>query len=244
MEYTKNLMNCLKCHYRNHENGNCVAVGGFCTAVPAAYCPLIPELLARCTRLEDKFRVYSESELEKGYDLLSAERVSMNAMYEVGLLQQIYWQLVDGGESTEKSLQELLSRFRDRHDLTDDQTLMIAKNATSILQMAKMLKVDDSMSGWVSVETQKPDAEVEVRILCVTSSGHEYQCQGFYEPSGAYREDSDYSWDYECCGEYDEERDDYMIKTGWYETIHNWDDYQAVWIGDTVTHWMPLPKGP
>ncbi len=53
MEYTKNLMNCLKCHHRNPENGNCVAVGGFCTAVPAAYCPLIPELLARCTRLEE-----------------------------------------------------------------------------------------------------------------------------------------------------------------------------------------------
>ena len=53
MEYTKNLMNCLKCHHRNPENGNCVAVGGFCTSVPAAYCPLIPELLARCTRLEE-----------------------------------------------------------------------------------------------------------------------------------------------------------------------------------------------
>ena len=43
-----------------HENGNCTAVGGFCTAVPAAHCPLIPELLARaetaearCKRLEE-----------------------------------------------------------------------------------------------------------------------------------------------------------------------------------------------
>lgn len=53
MEYTKIEINCLKCHHRNHENGNCEAVGGFCTAVPAAYCPLIPEMLARCTRLEE-----------------------------------------------------------------------------------------------------------------------------------------------------------------------------------------------
>lgn len=36
-------INCLECHYR-HENGNCTAVGGFCTSVPAAYCKLIPEL--------------------------------------------------------------------------------------------------------------------------------------------------------------------------------------------------------
>lgn len=43
MEYTKNLLNCLKCHHRNPENA----------AVPAAYCPLIPEMLARCTRLEE-----------------------------------------------------------------------------------------------------------------------------------------------------------------------------------------------
>ena len=28
------------------DNGNCTAVGGFCTAVPAANCPLIPELRA------------------------------------------------------------------------------------------------------------------------------------------------------------------------------------------------------
>lgn len=36
-------LNCKECHYM-HENGNCTAVGGFCTAVPAAHCKLIPEL--------------------------------------------------------------------------------------------------------------------------------------------------------------------------------------------------------
>lgn len=52
-------LNCLLCDSM-HENGNCTAVGGFCTAVPAAHCPLIPELLARaetaearCKRLEE-----------------------------------------------------------------------------------------------------------------------------------------------------------------------------------------------
>lgn len=47
MDKEKNGMNCLKCHHRHQNNGNCTAVGGFCTAVPAAHCPLIPELLAR-----------------------------------------------------------------------------------------------------------------------------------------------------------------------------------------------------
>lgn len=43
---SKDELNCLKCHYRHKDNGNCTAVGGFCTAVPAAHCPLIPELFA------------------------------------------------------------------------------------------------------------------------------------------------------------------------------------------------------
>ena len=38
-------VNCLRCRFRHEDNGNCTAVGGFCTAVPAAYCPLLREYL-------------------------------------------------------------------------------------------------------------------------------------------------------------------------------------------------------
>ena len=37
--------NCLRCAYRHEDNGNCTAVGGFCTAVPAAHCRLLQEYL-------------------------------------------------------------------------------------------------------------------------------------------------------------------------------------------------------
>ena len=43
-----NLMgnvNCLRCRFRHEDNGNCTAVGGFCTAVPAAHCPLLRQYL-------------------------------------------------------------------------------------------------------------------------------------------------------------------------------------------------------
>ena len=50
----KHEPNCLRCHYRHKNNGNCTAVGGFCTAVPAAYCPLIPELIARAEAAEKR----------------------------------------------------------------------------------------------------------------------------------------------------------------------------------------------
>ena len=37
--------NCLRCNFRHEDNGNCTAVGGFCTAVPAAHCPLLRQYL-------------------------------------------------------------------------------------------------------------------------------------------------------------------------------------------------------
>ena len=37
--------NCLRCKFRHKDNGNCTAVGGFCTAVPAAHCPMLRKYL-------------------------------------------------------------------------------------------------------------------------------------------------------------------------------------------------------
>lgn len=34
-------VNCMLCDFRHKDNGNCTAVGGFCTAVPAAHCPML-----------------------------------------------------------------------------------------------------------------------------------------------------------------------------------------------------------
>lgn len=38
-------VNCLRCDFCHKDNGNCTAVGGFCTAVPAAHCPMLREYL-------------------------------------------------------------------------------------------------------------------------------------------------------------------------------------------------------
>lgn len=38
-------VNCLRCNLSDEDNGNCTAVGGFCTAVPAAHCPLLRQYL-------------------------------------------------------------------------------------------------------------------------------------------------------------------------------------------------------
>lgn len=100
------------------------------------------------------------------------------------------------------------------------------------------------LNEWVSVEERLPKAEKEVRLFCITPNGYKYQCQGFYVPPGMLRDDSDYSWDWECCDEYDEDSGDYFVSPGWYESCHNWDEYSAFRVADKVTHWMPLPAPP
>lgn len=42
---THESVDCLRCRFRHEDNGTCAAVGGFCTAVPAAHCPLLRQYL-------------------------------------------------------------------------------------------------------------------------------------------------------------------------------------------------------
>lgn len=100
------------------------------------------------------------------------------------------------------------------------------------------------MTKWIKVTDETPPMEVEVLASCKRASRYRYQCIAFYLPDGVLRQNSSYNWDYECCDRYDEQADDYYVNPGWYESLHNWDEYSAVSIEDTVTHWMPLPALP
>ena len=60
--------NCLLCDSM-HENGNCTEVGGFCTAVPAAHCPLIPKLRDRVKAAEDRAEK-AEKERDEALDAI------------------------------------------------------------------------------------------------------------------------------------------------------------------------------
>lgn len=68
----------------------------------------------------------------------------MDAMYEVGILQQEYNRLVESRKLTKKSMCDLCIPFRDKYGLTDKQALMVARNEMSVMEMARLLKVD----GW------------------------------------------------------------------------------------------------
>lgn len=75
-------VNCLRCRFRHEDNGNCTAVGGFCTAVPAAHCPLLREYLD--TGLEPavcaNYKTFEDEAISKGVpfkrivELMEADR--------------------------------------------------------------------------------------------------------------------------------------------------------------------------
>lgn len=80
----KAIPNCIGCPYIHPDNGNCTAVGGFCTAVPAAHCPLIPELRAELEKVKRALAmmwfsyVNSDKEMPHSYEteaLDEAERI-------------------------------------------------------------------------------------------------------------------------------------------------------------------------
>lgn len=98
---------------------------------------------------------------------------------------------------------------------------------------------------WVPVTERLPETGEPVLAYCKcgTCKGG-YVCCALYVAPGTYEEDSDFSWDYEALGDYNEEKDSYGIPAGWYERIHNWDDYGCVRIYSNVTHRMPLPEPP
>ena len=72
--------NCIGCHHMHPDNGNCTSVGGFCTAVPAAHCPLIPELRAE---LEASQAALAEPAKVAGGSVRTLFGVSLDRMQEL-----------------------------------------------------------------------------------------------------------------------------------------------------------------
>lgn len=111
-----------------------------------------------------------------------------------------------------------------------------------MLDALELLKEQEP--GWISVKDRLPEdgkhVLVACTIKCLSGKLKHYVCEAFY--AGKYSILCSVYDDLDA--DYDEETDEYYFPEGWWECIHNWDEYQSVAIDDFVTHWMPLPEPP
>lgn len=141
----------------------------------------------------------------------------------------------------------LLEKFNRKADiytaLTDEDT---ARDFAFYCKLADAIEKMPTISEWISVKDRPPESGKHVFAACEirSLSGYKkrYVCEAYYAKehsisAGRYPEDTDFY-------DYSEEDDEYYLKEGWYEVIHNWDEYGSVVIGDFVTHWMPLSNLP
>ena len=68
-------VNCLRCGYKDADNGNCTAAGGFCTAVQAAHCPLLRQYLGTGMTPEQAANAKTIIESAFAEDTSKAERI-------------------------------------------------------------------------------------------------------------------------------------------------------------------------
>lgn len=149
-------------------------------------------------------------------------------------------------EPLQKLFNEVSTSLLCKKELVKDTEHMVRAflMVTEMIQDAPAADVAP-VQKWISVKDRLPEPEQEV-FVCVRSkiSNYSYVCCAMHVPENWYRQSSVFCWDFECYDEYDEEQDDYIVKQGWYESIHNLDDYSVVGIEDIVTHWMPSPEPP
>lgn len=91
---------------------------------------------------------------------------------------------------------------------------------------------------WIPCSERLPSetviATVETKVF-----GHRYVCEAVWIPRWTWKASFDFKW--EDCLEYKEDDDEYYVLEGWYERVHNWDEYAYVAIDDNVIAWMPIP---
>lgn len=95
---------------------------------------------------------------------------------------------------------------------------------------------------WTSVNDGLPDAETEVFVRCISSTGYETYTTALYEDGTINADESCWNWvDVEFYR--NAETNEYMVPEGWWEYRHyNADDVYNNVIDDKVTHWMPITK--
>ena len=98
---------------------------------------------------------------------------------------------------------------------------------------------------WIPCSEQEyPNDNREVEVTCeftrYDGKKYRYTCHASYVHRYSIESTGYCNW--EECDEYNEEEDKYYALPGWYERVHNWDDYSYCVIEDRVVAWRELPE--
>lgn len=98
---------------------------------------------------------------------------------------------------------------------------------------------------WIPITERLPKPETEVMIVC-NRNGKRFIATAIHEDGTLFEKDSKWFWnDIWTYGDYDKERDDYIIPECWWESRHfTPDDVYNCPVDCEVTHWMPMPELP
>lgn len=119
-----------------------------------------------------------------------------------------------------------------------------ADNATAALASAPAHWREgkgDPLNGWIDVKERLPKSEIPVLAYFKNELGKGRRIRAFYVPPKTVESSPDSS-EYEDNDEYDEAKDCYWVKSGWYES--NEHDEVAWRVDVDVTHWRHLPDPP
>lgn len=104
-------------------------------------------------------------------------------------------------------------------------------------EILEVLPSMESEPKWIPCSERLPNETVIATVETKTFK-YRYVCEAVWIPRWTRKVLFD---EWEDCSEYKEDDDEYYALEGWYERIHNWDEYAYVAIDDNVIAWMPLP---
>ena len=107
------------------------------------------------------------------------------------------------------------------------------------------------MQEWISVDKALPKSMENV-LIAIKCKYNGKPNGKYYITTGAHCNDheyttEDYGWiEYEGDTEYDEEKDCFWVKAGWWETnfVEDNENWEIDPADGEVTHWMRLPDAP
>ena len=140
-------------------------------------------------------------------------------------------------------MSDLISRQSAIDAVTDELDMIDHVPQWVFDRLEKRLKQLPSAQRWIPV-SELPNDNREVEVTCevrlLSGKKYRYTCHASYVHRYSIESSGYNNW--EECDEYNEEEDMYYALPGWYERVHNWDEYSYCAIEDYVLAWRELPE--